>query len=155
MPGESAIIVLRRTDRQASYSVSYFTSVVHNDNYYLERIENEGKKQQIKYQGQDKDIFFYAMLAGNGYFWLFENKSASSKFDGKFVLELTNMASHEGETRNGDAGKSEAVWSIHLAPGEKRVKKLVMVDPSQAWGYKYSYSFKCLEELNTGDIDMD
>lgn len=27
-------------------------------------------------------------------------------------------------------------------------KKLNMVDPTNAWGYKYSYSFKCNEVIN-------
>jgi len=36
---------------------------------------------------------------------------------------------------------------VALRPGDTLVKKLIMIDPAQAWGYKFSYTFKCLEEV--------
>eukprot|EP00347_Sterkiella_histriomuscorum_P016829 403351694 len=152
-PGENTIIVLRRTDRQASYSVSYFSSILYPDNHYLDQIQQKGKKQQIKYQGEQKDIYFYSMVFGTGYFWLFENKSKTTVFDAKFNFELTNMQSEGfGETPQG-AAKVESQWDVVLQPGETKIKKLLMVDPTQAWGYKFGYSFKCLEQL-ANDTDL-
>ena len=40
-----------------------------------------------------------------------------------------------------------------MQPGERKIKKLLMIDPVAAWGYKFSYSFKCLEQLDS-DVDL-
>jgi len=44
---------------------------------------------------------------------------------------------------------SENEWKIVLKPGEKTFRHLEYVDGAAAWGYRYSYSYKCIETLTT------
>ncbi len=44
---------------------------------------------------------------------------------------------------------------IKLRPGEKQIKKMVIIDPIQAWGYKFKYSFKCSEVIESDDALID
>ena len=82
------------------------------------------------------------MVYSIGYFWLFENNTKSSVFDSHFTFDLTNLQL-ENETQGSDS------FQIVLNPGERKVKKLVLVDPAQAWGYKFSFQFKCFEEISS------
>ena len=102
----------------------------------------KGKKTQIKYQGDEYEIYFYSMAHGNGYIWHFENLTKSVTFEGAFNFELNNLKFED------DNNPSDTSWNIRLEPGDKMTKKLNMADPTQAWGYKYSYSFKCNEIIN-------
>jgi hypothetical protein len=80
------------------------------------------------------------MAHGKGYIWLFENETDCVTFNGSYSFELNNL-------KFSDGGEDETTWAIKLEPGTQLVKKLDMVDPTQAWGYKYSYSFKCNEVI--------
>lgn len=71
-----------------------------------------------------KDIYFYSIVFGTGYFWYFENKSKTTLFDAKFNFELTNMISEGEENTPGSQ------WNVVLKPGENKIKKLLMVDPT-------------------------
>jgi len=42
-----------------------------------------------------------------------------------------------------------------LKPGESRILRFVLIDPTAAWGYKYSYSYKCMEILRGEDHLME
>ena len=57
-----------------------------------------------------KEIYFYSMVFGTGYFWLFENKSKTTVFDAKFNFELTNMICEGEETA---AGNNQS-WDVLL-----------------------------------------
>lgn len=71
------------------------------------------------------------MVFGSGYFWLFENKSKTTVFDAKFNFELTNMMSEGlGETPQSSGNKIDSHWDVLLQPGETKIKKLIMVDPT-------------------------
>ena len=85
------------------------------------------------------EIFFYIMNDGSGYLWMFENRTQKTYFDGTFQFKLDNMKIE------GDEGAIE--WRVKLGPGERIFKRLKMVDLTQSWGYKYSYSFKCREAI--------
>jgi len=106
----------------------------------------DGKSVQIKhwdeYTGEMKiyEIFFYIMNDGSGYLWMFENRTQKTYFDGTYQFKLDNMKIE------GDEGAIE--WRIKLGPGERIFKWLKMVDLTQSWGYKYSYSFKCREAIS-------
>ena len=48
-PGESKIVIMKRTDRSASYSCTYYSSMVYSESKLLQRLPSQGKKVQIKY----------------------------------------------------------------------------------------------------------
>jgi hypothetical protein len=77
---------------------------------------------------------------GSGYVWYFENNTEEFKFDGKFRFDLTNMEITDDPESN--------EFRIMIDPGKSAVKTLTMIDPTQAWGYKYNYSFKCKEKID-------
>jgi len=85
------------------------------------------------------DINFYILNDGSGYLWMFENKTKTVHFDGTFSFKLDNMVIE------GDEGAIE--WWVKLAPGEWIFKWLKLVDLTNSWGYKYTYSFKCWEAI--------
>lgn len=84
------------------------------------------------------------MVFGVGYFWYFENKTKSTIFDSDFNFDLTNL-----ELENESQGATS--FRMVLKPGETKVKKLVLIDPAQAWGYKFAFQFKCLEDVPSED----
>ena len=45
----------------------------------------------------------------------------------------------------------EVDWKIVLKPGENCFRHLVYKDGASSWGYKYSYSYKCIESLDSLD----
>ena len=72
------------------------------------------------------------MVFGIGYLWLFENNTLHNTFDGTFTFELTNLKT-EGDPspQNFAVDKPyQITWSIVLKPGDKVVKKLVLIDPT-------------------------
>lgn len=48
-PGESKIFILKRLERNASYKVSYFSSVILPDEKMEQLVKANGKKQQVKH----------------------------------------------------------------------------------------------------------
>lgn len=43
-PGEQKIVILKRTERQSSYKVSYFSCVTFPDEHYIAEAKSKGKK---------------------------------------------------------------------------------------------------------------
>lgn len=39
----------------------------------------------------------------------------------------------------------ESDWKIVVKPGEKVYRHLEYIDGASSWGYRYSYSYKCVE----------
>jgi len=56
---------------------------------------------------------------GRGYFFLFENKTPATHFEGTFEFQLNNLKI-EGEAGN--------QLVVSLGPGEEAVHKMLMVD---------------------------
>ena len=84
-----------------------------------------GKRQQVKYQGEFKDIWFSSIVMGIGYLWVVENNTLNTTWDAQFDYELNNMRS-EGDTLDGSIIK----WKFCLKPGDKRLKRFLMIDPT-------------------------
>jgi hypothetical protein len=113
-PGSSLIVIMRRTERAASYQVTYFSALVFPEESYLSAIQaltrgrpekevKRAKEQlgiipsqhmkmlQVEYQGQPTEIHFTSMVVGDGYLWLLENLTANQKFEAIFNFQLTNL----------------------------------------------------------------
>ena len=82
------------------------------------------------------------MPCGLGYFFLFENNTISTKFESTFEFQLNNLKI-EGEVGNR--------IQVALGPGEKLVRKLVMMDHTKAYGYKFAHTVKCEEILESDE----
>jgi hypothetical protein len=54
---------------------------------------------------------------------LFENNSRTTIFDSTFTFDLTNLEL-ENETKGADS------FHIILKPGERQIRKLVLIDPA-------------------------
>jgi len=112
--GSNTIIIMRRTDRHASYQVTHYTALVYPEEIYVKTIqsivnaktESELKKiqeslninlakdvktQYIRYQGETLNIGFTTMLVGDGYLWLLDNQTTNIQFEGTFIFDLTNL----------------------------------------------------------------
>ena len=144
-PGENEIIILDRTDRGCSFNCTYYTTIVKPIQQSLEFVKVHGKMNQIEYNKEKFDIFYWIYKDGSGYLWLFENKSSSMIFEGTFYFKLENLFIDHEEAK----GKPE--WKVKLQPGESSHMKLMMKDLPQSWGYKNSYSFKCKEDIKNNE----
>lgn len=136
LPGQNELIVLNREDRGCSFNCTYYTTLIRPIEDSLREVKKTGKKNQIEYNGEKYDIFYYVYKDGSGYLWYFENESPSIFFEGTFYFKLENL-----EIEAEDA-KSDDEWKVRLKPGESSYVKLMMKDLTKSWGYKYSYSFK-------------
>ena len=144
-PGENEIIVLDRTDRGCSFNCTYYTTIVKPIEESLIMVKEHGREYQIEYNHEKFDIFYYIYKDGSGYLWQFENRSNSLIFESTFYFKLENLFIDDEAA----AGKDE--WKVKLKPGETSHMKLMMKDLTQSWGYKYSYSFKCKEDIKNNE----
>jgi len=135
-PGENHIFVLDRTDRGCSFNCTYYTTIVKSIEETLKLVKSNGKMNQIEYNKEKFDVFYWVYKDGSGYLWLFENHSTSVIFEGTFYFKLENLYIDHPDAND----KPE--WKVKLKPGESSHVKLMMKDLTQSWGYKYSYSFK-------------
>ena len=88
-------------------------------------------------------------MLGDGYIWLLENRTATLSFESTFKFELTNLTVIS--SLKGQNGSGVCDMNVDLKPGESRILRFVLIDPTVAWGYKYSYSYKCMEILRGED----
>jgi hypothetical protein len=144
-PKSNLIILLNRKDRGWSFNWTYFTSLVKPMPYILKSIKTKGKKNQIQHNGEKYDIFYYIYKDGSGYTWFFENLSSEITFEWSFFFELQNI-----QIVNATDPDSKE-FSLKLKPGENKAMKLIMKELDKSWGYKYSYSFKCKEDITNNN----
>ncbi len=92
-----------------------------------------GTKNQVDFGGKNYEIFYYNHVINDKQFWAFINDENGKTFDGTFKLQLTNM---EEQNRS-----KECSWTFVLAPGERLVKSLNVIDPFEKVSVKYSSSY--------------
>jgi hypothetical protein len=49
----------------------------------------------------------------------------------------------------GQNGSGKCELPVSLKPGDTRVMRFILIDPILPWGYKFSYSYKCLEVIKS------
>lgn len=135
-PGKNKIAILNRLDRGCSFNCTYYTTFIKPIEDSLKQVKEKGKKNQIEYNNEKYDVYYYVYKDGSGYLWYFENQSPSIVFEGTFYFKLENLEiAHEDAKGNNE-------WKVKLKPKKTSYVKLMMKDLTKSWGYKYSYSFK-------------
>ena len=84
-------------------------------------------------------------MLNDGYIWFLENRTPNMTFESTFSFEMTNLTMIS--SLKGQSGSGKCDITIDLKPGESRILRFVLSDSTAAWGYKYGYSYKCLEIL--------
>ena len=83
-PKESRIVIMRRTAREASYSIAYYAKFEYTDNKYIKDLQHKGKKITATYKDVEYDIFVYTMYGGSSFYFLFSNETADYECDATF-----------------------------------------------------------------------
>lgn len=73
-PGKNEIILFNRLDRGCSFNCTYYTTLIKPIEESLRKVKEEGKMNQIEYNNEKYDVFYYVYKDGSGYLWFFENR---------------------------------------------------------------------------------
>jgi hypothetical protein len=78
--------------------------------------------------------------------WLMENLTDNTVFDSSFTYKFNNLTfSDPNNEETLEDGQVE--WKVLLNPGGDISRKIVLIDPTQKWGYRYNFQFKCYDYI--------
>lgn len=139
-PGATELVIMKRTDRSASYNFESFASFDQPDDIVTKDIRSKGQKVQVVYKDKKYDIFYYQMNFSRGFIFLFENKS-------KDWLCEANFAHGENQNLHDPKDTESQKWKFRFGPKETIIKRLVITDPKIESGLSYSYGFRVLKNF--------
>ena len=111
----------KRTSLKYSFNFkNYNYPELTDTNQITELCIAHGTRYQVDFDGKNYQIFYYSYIYNDKQFWAFINQEQAKVLDAQFKLRLTNMIDENG--------RNEADWSFLLAPGQKLLKSLNVLE---------------------------
>lgn len=126
--------ITKRTSLKYAFNFKNYQARPLNDtNQIIDRCIEFGTKYQVDFDGKNYNIFYYSYVLDEKQYWAFMNEESAKTFSGSFKLKLVNMLDEHGN--------AEADWQVSLAPGQKTLKTLSIIEPFDKVSLSFSSSY--------------